>query len=72
MLGKQAVAVVDAGMLGVVVEAAVAVKRLGGRVILTPHPGELAGLLGTAEDAITDDPVGAAADGSARFGATVA
>ncbi|WP_179187193.1 NAD(P)H-hydrate dehydratase [Sphingomonas sp. TZW2008] len=70
-LGEQAVAVVDAGMLGVVGEAAAAVKRLRGRAILTPHPGELAGLLGVAKDAVTDDPVGAAADASARFGATV-
>ncbi|MDR0898447.1 MAG: NAD(P)H-hydrate dehydratase [Oscillospiraceae bacterium] len=44
---------------------------LGGRFILTPHPGEAARLLGCATEAITQDPIAAAEALSARFGSTV-
>lgn len=64
-------AVIDAGMLGAVADARDAVAALGGRAILTPHPGELAKLTGAAREAIEGDPVAAARDAAARFGAIV-
>lgn len=42
---------------------------LAGRLILTPHPGEMASLMDCSPDAIEDDAAGRAA---ARFGAVVA
>lgn len=45
--------------------------RLSGRWVLTPHPGELARLLGTSVAEALADPAAAAADVAARFGAVV-
>lgn len=40
-------------------------------VLLTPHAGELAGLLGVARDDVVADPLGAARRGAAQTGCTV-
>ncbi|GLC26841.1 NAD(P)H-hydrate dehydratase [Roseisolibacter agri] len=45
---------------------------LGGRVVLTPHSGEMASLLDVARDAIEADAPEVARTAAARFGATVA
>lgn len=44
---------------------------VAGRALLTPHPGEMARLLGTAAADITADPFGAAREAVARFGCAV-
>ncbi len=45
--------------------------RVPDHVLLTPHAGELARLLGVARTAVTDDPVGAVRAAADRTGATV-
>ncbi len=45
--------------------------QLAGRWVLTPHPGELARLLGATVAEALADPAAAAADVAARFGAAV-
>ena len=45
--------------------------RLAGRWVLTPHPGELARLLGATVAEALADPAAAAADVAAKFGAVV-
>jgi hydroxyethylthiazole kinase-like uncharacterized protein yjeF len=44
---------------------------LGGRWVLTPHPGEFSRLTGVTRDAVLDDPVGHALAASERLGAVV-
>jgi NAD(P)H-hydrate epimerase len=44
---------------------------LGGRWVLTPHPGEFSRLTGVAKDDVLDDPVRHALSFSARVGAVV-
>ena len=44
---------------------------LGGRWVLTPHPGEFSRLTGLAKDEVLDDPVGHALSLSSRVGAVV-
>ncbi|MBI2606623.1 MAG: NAD(P)H-hydrate dehydratase [Deltaproteobacteria bacterium] len=39
--------------------------------VLTPHPGEMARLLGKSKDAVTDDPVGSVREAVERTGAVV-
>lgn len=63
-------AVIDAGLLTAVTPDMTG--PLGGRAVLTPHPGELARLVDGERDAIERDPVAAARDAAARFGAVVA
>lgn len=47
-------------------------RSLADRLVLTPHPGELAALLDVAEDAILADMAGTAAQAAGEFGAVVA
>ena len=47
-------------------------KRFDGKVLLTPHAGEMAGLLGEAKQDIENDPAGAALRGARTWGALVA
>lgn len=56
--------VLDSGALDLIGEAA-------GPVVITPHAGELAGVLGVGRDAVHDDPEGSAARAAAELGATV-
>ncbi len=44
---------------------------LGGRWVLTPHPGEFSRLTGTPRDEVRDDPVGKALEASRRLNAVV-
>lgn len=59
-------AVVDADALALLPDG-----PLGAHVLLTPHAGELARLLGVARDRVVDDPVGAARGAAATTGAVV-
>jgi ADP-dependent NAD(P)H-hydrate dehydratase len=47
------------------------VARHGGRVVLTPHHGEMASLTGRSAEEIAAAPAGAARDVAGRFGAVV-
>lgn len=47
-------------------------RRQGGRVVITPHAGEMAALLGIERRAVAADPLGAARRAAARFQTVVA
>ncbi|UCF10328.1 MAG: NAD(P)H-hydrate dehydratase [Candidatus Bipolaricaulota bacterium] len=53
--------VVDAGALPVIRDAS-RLERLAARVVLTPHPGEMARLTGRSTDGIAADPRGSAVE----------
>lgn len=63
-LGQKVPCVIDSGALDRVRDAA-------GPVVITPHAGELAGLLGTDRNAVHDDPAGSAARAASDLRATV-
>ena len=64
--------VIDADAITLLGEKAAAGKiDLGGRWVITPHPGEFARLTGAARDAVLDDPVGHALAASERLNAVV-
>ncbi len=67
--GSKAPVVVDADALAALDEAALSV--LSGRAVLTPHPGEMAGLLATTVQKIQADRRGAAKDFAERHGLVV-
>lgn len=49
-----------------------ALHHLGGRVVLTPHAGEMAGMLGVDLSDVKHDPLGLVRDAAARWQAVVA
>ena len=59
-------AVVDAEAIGMLPR-----HRLGERVLLTPHAGELARLLGVSREEVVSDPVSAVREAAASSGAVV-
>lgn len=63
--------VLDAAAISCSARLADAISAHGGRVVLTPHHGEMAALLGCAEADIAGDDVALAADAARRFGAVV-
>jgi hydroxyethylthiazole kinase-like uncharacterized protein yjeF len=66
------VLVVDAVALIALRDQPGALHRFGGRAVLTPHPGEMAGLLGIDRREVEADPSGVARAAAARFRAVVA
>jgi ADP-dependent NAD(P)H-hydrate dehydratase / NAD(P)H-hydrate epimerase len=64
-------AVVDADGLNALAEAPDAIAGLGVPLVLTPHPGEMARLCGTAIDVIQGDRIGIAAAKARAWKATV-
>jgi hydroxyethylthiazole kinase-like uncharacterized protein yjeF len=64
--------VLDANALTLLARAASSLKRMRGRVVLTPHAEEMAELLQTDEAAVERDRVGALCAAVARFNAVVA
>lgn len=63
-LAQDVPVVLDSGALDLIGDAS-------GPVVITPHAGELAALLGIDREAVRSDPRRAAQDAAARFGATV-
>jgi hydroxyethylthiazole kinase-like uncharacterized protein yjeF len=48
-----------------------AIRKRGHHIVLTPHEGELAAMLGQDKNEISADPLGSLAGAAERFGATV-
>lgn len=63
--------VLDAAAIGVAGGMADAVRKRAGFVLLTPHPGEMAKLMGCPPEAVEQGPERLARDAAERFGATV-
>lgn len=63
--------VLDADAITLLTRASDRIERLAGRWVLTPHPGEVARLLGATVADVLADPAVAAADAAARFGVVV-
>jgi len=64
--------VLDAGGLGCIRLDDSLLRHRGGRVVLTPHAGEMARLLDREREAVVRDACQVAAEAAARFGAVVA
>ncbi|MET3725996.1 hydroxyethylthiazole kinase-like uncharacterized protein yjeF [Sphingomonas trueperi] len=62
----------DAATLGVAADRHQAIKTHVGRTVLTPHPGEMAGLMHEDPDRIARSPVDVVKAAARRFGAVVA
>lgn len=65
-------ALLDSAALIALKQVPDAVRAADGRVVLTPHPGELAALLDLEEATILDDMAHAAREAAQRFGTIVA
>jgi ADP-dependent NAD(P)H-hydrate dehydratase len=65
-------AVIDAAALACFADRTDAVTHLGGRVVLTPHPGEMASMLETSREDVEGDPAVYAVEAAHRFNAVVA
>jgi hydroxyethylthiazole kinase-like uncharacterized protein yjeF len=63
--------VLDAGALSCLAERKEALRHLDDAVVLTPHTGELALMLGREEDDVTRDPLGSARGAAAELRAVV-
>ncbi len=71
-MGDDAILVLDAaGILALRLDAD-ALRSLGGRVVLTPHAGEMATLLAMDKTEVEREPARIAREAARRFGATVA
>jgi hydroxyethylthiazole kinase-like uncharacterized protein yjeF len=70
-LSAEATLVLDAGAILAANRAVRLLRRLG-RVVLTPHTGEMASLLGIEKEAVEDEPAAVARTAAARFGVVVA
>ena len=65
-------AVIDAAALACFSDDAGALARLNGRVVLTPHAGEMASMLSCERRAVEADPASFALEAARRFNAVVA
>ena len=66
------VVVLDAGALAPLAHSPELLRDLGGRVVLTPHAGEMTSLLGVDKADVERDPAAAARRAAAELGAVVA
>jgi NAD(P)H-hydrate epimerase len=64
-------AVLDADALNALAEVPTLLEKLPPNLVLTPHPGEMARLMGVSVEAVQDDRIGAAASRARAWGATV-
>lgn len=71
-IGPRAAAVLDAGALDCVRERGDLVRALGGRAVLTPHPGEMARMLGATQDDIAETAAEAAQSAARDLQAVIA
>jgi hydroxyethylthiazole kinase-like uncharacterized protein yjeF len=66
------VLVADAAAMPALAHAPAEARKRAGRLILTPHAGEMAGLIGCSKDAVEGDPIGCARALAAKLHAVVA
>jgi hydroxyethylthiazole kinase-like uncharacterized protein yjeF len=71
-MGDDATLLLDAAAITSLRDEDDALLPLHGRVVITPHAGEMATLLGVDKRAVDDDPARCARTAAARFGAVVA
>lgn len=64
--------VLDAGCFPCLAESRDALHRLGGRVVITPHAGEMARILGMEKEEVAADPLAVARRAAEELGAVVA
>lgn len=64
--------VIDADGVNALAGSADLLKKAKAPVVMTPHPGEMARLLGVSTDEVQKDRIGIASDFAAKFGVTVA
>lgn len=69
--GSEAIIVVDAGALPRITELGESLHKRTGRVIITPHAGEMANLLGVDRAGVEADPMSAASRLTKEFGLIV-
>ncbi len=67
----ETVIVVDAGALPQITDLGGTLRRLAGRIIVTPHAGEMANLLGVDKEIVEADPTSAALRLTDEFGLIV-
>ena len=67
----EAVIIIDAGALPQITEVGELLRQRAGRVIITPHSGEMANLLGVAKEVVDADPTSAALRLTDEFGLVV-
>jgi hydroxyethylthiazole kinase-like uncharacterized protein yjeF len=67
----EAVIVVDAGALPRIMELGDSLRKRSGRVIITPHAGEMANLLGVDKEVVEADPASQATRLTQEFGLVV-
>lgn len=70
-IGDDPSMVLDAAMIGAAATLEAEVRALTGRIVLTPHPGEMIQLMDCDEARIRDDPAGLVQEAAERFAATV-
>jgi hydroxyethylthiazole kinase-like uncharacterized protein yjeF len=63
--------VLDAASVACAGAQADAIRAHAGRVVMTPHHGEMAACISCDEDAVADDPERVARDAAERFGAVI-
>ncbi|WP_343519369.1 NAD(P)H-hydrate dehydratase [Sphingomonas sp.] len=63
--------VLDAAAIAAASQLAEAVRAHDGRIVLTPHPGEMARLMDCDEARVADDPAAVAREAADRFAATI-
>ena len=71
-VGPDTQLVLDAAAIGCAHDLSVELTRLAGRLVMTPHHGEMAALTGRPVDDIAADPAAAAFAAARQFGAVVA
>jgi hydroxyethylthiazole kinase-like uncharacterized protein yjeF len=69
---KDTTLVLDAGALACVEDDAECLQTLKGKVVLTPHAGEMASMLGMDKDEVTRDPLATAQGAARRLRAVIA
>lgn len=62
---------IDAAVLAAAAECAEAIRARPGRVVLTPHPGEMCALMGCDEQRVRETPEAVVEEAAERFDATV-
>lgn len=63
--------VLDAAVIAAAADCAAEIHAHDGRIVLTPHPGEMKRLMGCDEARIANDPAGLAQEAARRFSATI-